>query len=161
MTDSSKATIERLTNTRWFSHVGQTTSDEAVAQVKSWEEALQDDGTDRWGNVRLTAANALRSSVRAAEEGRYRLWNKLAAEIRPMIVAMATDKVGKVVSEPRLQAIISDLAQWDLLYFLMVVEYGDVVPHQGFYNQLGSWYLSGHFPCDWRGQYPEGQLVIY
>jgi len=161
MTDSMKATLDRLAKTKWFTRVGQTTSDDDVVWVKSWHAALHDDGPDQWHPVRLAAVDALKSAVRAADEGRYALWDELTAEIRPKITAMAKDKVGVVIGDPRLEAIVSDLAQWDLLHFVLEAGHGDLLPKQGFYRRLGMWYLSGHFPCDWRGTYPDGELVIF
>jgi hypothetical protein len=31
----------------------------------------------------------------------------------------------------------------------------------GFYLELMRWYRRGHWPCGWRGRYPEGSLIIY
>lgn len=31
----------------------------------------------------------------------------------------------------------------------------------GFFASNANWYVRGHFPCGWRGEFPKGQLVIY
>lgn len=38
--------------------------------------------------------------------------------------------------------------------------YADVCP-PGFYASQAYWYVQGHFPCGWQGEFPKGKLVVY
>jgi hypothetical protein len=31
----------------------------------------------------------------------------------------------------------------------------------GFFASNAYWYIKGHFPCGWEGEFPKGTLVIY
>ena len=48
----------------------------------------------------------------------------------------------------------------EIVGFGMEQEYADVVD-LNFCTVLGKWYMSGHFPCGWRGEYPDGILVVF
>lgn len=37
----------------------------------------------------------------------------------------------------------------------------DLDPNLRFFRSLMPWFESGHFPCGWRGSYPEGQLLVW
>ena len=42
----------------------------------------------------------------------------------------------------------------------MEAEFADVYP-PGFYASQAYWYVKGHFPCGWQGEFPNGTLIIY
>ena len=50
--------------------------------------------------------------------------------------------------------------QWDILHVCMEAEYADVYP-PGFYASQAYWYVKGHFPCGWQGEFPNGKLIVY
>jgi hypothetical protein len=43
---------------------------------------------------------------------------------------------------------------------MVVRGYVDLYP-PSFFASNAYWYVMGHFPCGWRGEFPKGQLVIY
>jgi hypothetical protein len=53
-----------------------------------------------------------------------------------------------------------DAVQWDILNVCMEAEYADIYP-PGFYASQAYWYVKGHFPCGWQGNFPEGKLIMY
>ncbi|OQB80449.1 MAG: hypothetical protein BWX88_04549 [Planctomycetes bacterium ADurb.Bin126] len=91
---------------------------------------------------------------------RFQLWNQLATELRPIAVALATEKTKAVLEENELPETFLDTVKWDILHLLMEAEYADIYP-PGFYASQGYWYVHGHFPCGWQGDFPKGTLIIY
>jgi len=50
--------------------------------------------------------------------------------------------------------------QWDILHVCMEAECADVFP-AAYYASQAYWYVKGHFPCGWEGEFPKGKLIIY
>jgi hypothetical protein len=50
--------------------------------------------------------------------------------------------------------------RWDILHLAMEAGFADVYP-PGFFASQAYWYACGHFPCGWRGKFPQGKLIIY
>src|SRR5437868_6548466 len=124
-----------LKATRWFRSVGQPLANCKLATVDSWEAALNDDGTDKWGEVRLLAANQLRHAVRTADESRLSEWNAIAAELRPLVHDLAKAKVTESLKELAFCGILTDLASWDILHSAMAADFSHLVVG-GFYIEL-------------------------
>jgi hypothetical protein len=56
--------------------------------------------------------------------------------------------------------VFENMVQWDILHVCMEAEYADVYP-PGFYASQAYWYVKGHYPCGWQGEFPKGKLIIY
>lgn len=55
---------------------------------------------------------------------------------------------------------IETTVQWDVLHLAAEAAFADVCP-PGFYASQAYWYVKGHFPCGWQGDFPDGKLVIF
>lgn len=160
MRSATEELLTALAATRWFHAVGQPHARGDLTLVTSWAEALRDDDNDTWGEVRLLAANELRRAVGAADEKRYSQWSSIAAALRPLVLELAKTKTAEAIGELSFCGIVTDLASWDILHGALAAEFSDLVAG-GFYRELAACYLQGRFPCDWRGEYPAGHLVVY
>jgi hypothetical protein len=47
-----------------------------------------------------------------------------------------------------------------LVHACVEQEYADVVA-PAFFSRLAEWYLRGHYPCGWLGDYPDGKIMVY
>ena len=93
-------------------------------------------------------------------------WERSVREIRkeemPKFDLLVKDKIKKVfVNE---QKLVLDSFHYELLMIIMKLTISkrfssNDEPH--FYNELLEIYKAGHFPCGWRGSYPEGTILIY
>jgi len=68
--------------------------------------------------------------------------------------------LSKVAVANKLPKSFEDTVQWDILHLAIESEYSDIFP-PGFYASQAYWYLKGHFPCGWEGNFPKGKLVVY
>jgi hypothetical protein len=152
-------TLNELDRAVWFAHVGVEDTDSAVV-LKSWGEAIKHCTSSKWKGLRLEAANQYRERLVERSRERFRQWNKVVDQVKRTAEDMVRKKVKKVMAEHKLPKTFLDTVQWDILHLCMEAEFADVYP-PGFYASQGYWYINGHFPCGWQGEFPEGILVIY
>jgi hypothetical protein len=66
--------------------------------------------------------------------------------------------LGTIVPEP--SPLIQGL-RWDILGALMENSYLRSGHAAFFFLELLMVYEAGHFPCGWRGNWPQGELLVY
>ena len=91
---------------------------------------------------------------------RFNQWNDVVGDVKPTVIAFVQRKIEAVVREHNLPKVFKDTVKWDVLGVCMEAEYADVYP-PGYYASQAYWYTKGHFPCGWKGKFPEGKLIIY
>jgi hypothetical protein len=153
------ATLEKLYQAQWFRYVG--IRDTEVAEVlNSWKEAIKSCRSLAWENLCLEAANGYCEKLARQSPERFEKWNDIVDEIKPVTQALVREKTEEVVEANELPEIFLNCVDWDILHLCMEAEYADVCP-PGFFAGQAYWYVSGHFPCGWRGPIPDGKLIIY
>lgn len=153
------ATLEELECANWFACVGKKDTTAAIV-LSSWHEAIDSCGSVEWQNLCLEAANQYR--VRLVERSKecFVRWNEIANEIKTTTVPLVRRKIEDVVHEQDLPQVFEHMVQWDILHVCMEAEYADVY-QPGYYASQAYWYVKGHFPCGWDGEFPKGKLIIY
>ena len=90
----------------------------------------------------------------------YNKWNDLVIPLKPVVTVLVEEKSAPLLaSRPMPKVFLGDV-RWQILHACMETEYSYVVPPGQFYA-LTRWYIAGHFPCGWRGEWPEGKLIVY
>ena len=113
-----------------------------------------------WESLCQDAANQYRTRLLEHDKQRFRDWNLLVREIKGKTVPLVLSKTKKMVDANQLPKGFIDTVQWDILHLCMESEYADVFP-PGFFASQAFWYIKGHFPCGWKGKFPDGQLVVF
>ncbi|QDT65182.1 hypothetical protein [Calycomorphotria hydatis] len=152
--------IEKLNEIEWFSMVGKR-ADSSVTECEGWDQAVKLVTSREWQRVRLNRINALTNFLHENHNARYQEWNTIVGDITPCVEKLLGEKVDltKIVKKGGRKKFFVEIR-------LMIegacieAEYSDLVP-PGFYTDLAEWYLKGHFPCGWEGEYPEGRLIVY
>jgi len=152
-------TLDDLKGVEWFRLVGVRDTDRAIV-LNSWYEALENCGSPEWQDLCLEAANQYCERVAERSPIRFQSWNTIVKEIKAVTIPLVKQRIDRVVRENDLPKVIEDCVQWDILHLCMEAEFGDVFP-PGFYASQGFWYKAGHFPCGFRGGFPDGQIVVY
>lgn len=155
----TQATVAKLEKVQWFRAVGQKDTEGAVV-LSSWEEAIRSCSSDDWQDLLLEAANRYCEQLVVHSKERFRQWNTIVDELKPVVVSLVARKTKQVVRANQLPQVFVDTVNWDILHLVMEAEYADVYP-PGFYASQAYWYVQGHFPCGWQGAFPDGKLVIY
>jgi hypothetical protein len=153
------ATLDRLENASWFSCVGVKDTDAAIV-LSSWQEAIEQCSSLEWENLSLEALNQYRERIVERSRERFEQWNEIVEEVTKTTVPFVRRKIEAVVREHGLPKVFEDLVQWDMMGVCMEAEYADVYP-PGYYGSQAYWYVKGHFPCGWQGDFPKGTLIIY
>ncbi len=153
------ATLEKLDRVEWFSSVGVCDTQNAIV-LSSWPEAVDHCSSLDWENLCLEAANQLRERILERSKERFNQWGEVAREVKPVAEALVQRKVAAVVREHQLPKVFVDTVNWDIVHLCMEAEYADVFP-PAFYASQAYWYVKGHFPCGWQGEFPNGKLIIY
>jgi hypothetical protein len=157
--DSTTATLARLTQATWFDKVGVKDA-EGVDVLPSWKAALKSCASRAWEDLCLEAANRYREQLRQRAPDRFVLWNDVVDAVKPLAQQLVRTKTQALVSELALPKDFIDTVEWDILHVLMEAEFADVCP-PGFYASQAYWYVIGHFPCGWKGRFPEGRRVVF
>ena len=155
----TKATLEDLRRVDWFRHVG-VRDTEAADILSSWQEAIESCSSLEWENLCLEAVNQYCARLVERSPERFREWNDIVDRVKPLTEELVQEKTKKAIEENDLPQVFLDTVGWDILHLCVEAEYADVYP-PGFYASQAFWYVKGHFPCGWKGEFPEGRLVIY
>jgi hypothetical protein len=153
------ATLNQLEKAEWFASVGVKDTEAAIV-LSSWQEAVEHCASVEWGNLLLEAANQYRERLLERSKERFIKWNEIVDEVKPVTTTLVRRKVKAVCARHDLPRVFVDTVEWDILHLCMEAEYADVYP-PGFYASQAYWYIQGHFPCGWQGEFPDGKLIIF
>ena len=153
------ATLANLQEATWFDKVGVQDTEAAIV-LTSWSDAVESCSSQEWQDLCLEAANRYTEQLFARDPGRFNNWNIVAAEVKQVSVPLVKGKIAEVAQRYSLSKAFEDCVQWDIMHLLMEAEYADVFP-PGFFASQAYWYVKGHFPCGWSGQFPQGKLIIF
>jgi hypothetical protein len=153
------ATLEKHDKAEWFSRVGIKDTDAAIV-LSSWPQAIEHCSSLEWENLCLEASNQYCERLLEHSKERFNQWNDVVAELKPVTIPFVLRKIEAVAQEHNLPRVFGDTVQWDILGVCMEAEYADVYP-RGYCASQAYWYVKGHFPCGWEGNFPAGKLIIY
>jgi hypothetical protein len=155
----TRITLDTLEKTEWFTRIGVKDTNVATV-VSSWRDAMAYCGSSEWEDLCLEARNQYCERLALRSRDRFAVWNQIVDELKKTTIPLVVRKTEAVIREHNLPRLFRATVEWDILAVCMESEYPDAVP-PGFYAGLAYWYVNGHFPCGWQGQYPKGSLVIY
>jgi len=153
------ATLKQLEDAHWFANVGVNDVENAIV-LSSWQEALEHCDAIEWENLCLEAANQYRERLQERSPSSLNHWNDIVASLKPVTELLVRKKIAPIILQHELPKVFEDTVQWDVLHLCMEAEYSDVY-QPGFYASQGYWYVKGHFPCGWEGNFPDGTLIVY
>ena len=153
------ATLDKLEKDNWFACVGKKDTTAAIV-LSSWQEAIEHCSSVEWENLCLEASNQYCERLVERSKERFNQWNDIAVELKQTTVLFVRRKIEAVVREHDLPQVFENMVQWDILGACMEAEYADVY-QPGYYASQAYWYVKGHFPCGWEGDFPKGNLIIY
>ncbi len=164
LTARTLSLIEKLQNAPLFSAVGQEIQDVNVTKADSWRHAAKLALSKLWYNVRLEQRNNLTSRLSKWHSKRYQRWNEITRAVDPLLmptVDAALEGIKPAVKlQPRAWAEFAVSVRVDMGGACHETEYSDI-SSQCFCQSLTDWYLRGHFPCGWDGNYQSGRLIVF
>ena len=80
-------------------------------------------------------------------------WNDVVDAVKPVAQTLVREKTRDMIEAHNLPAVFIGTVDWDILHLRMEAEYADVyLP--GLYACQAYWYVKGHVPCEYRGEFP-------
>jgi|SRR5438128_6848268 len=155
----TQATFAELERADWFAAVGVVDTAAAVV-LSSWPEAVAHCGSSAWQDLMLEARNQYCERLVERSQERFSQWNEIVVPLKALTMPLVARKTTDVCARHQLPKIFVGTVQWDILHVCMEAEYADVYP-PGFYASQAYWYVKGHFPCGWQGEFPNGKLIVY
>ena len=157
------ATLDELDRADWFCNVGTPVGIEEPSKyilLHSWKEAIESCNSLEWEDLCLEASNQYRARLLERSPERLSQWNAIVAALKPVAEELVSRKTEAVVRANHLPQEFIHTVRWDILGVCAEAEYADVYP-AGFYASQAFWYVRGHFPCGWRGEFPQGTRVLF
>lgn len=162
---ATQATLQQLRDSEWFSRLGQFTINEGeivvpVEIVSSWAEAIECCSADEWNWMLLESANMLRRKLMQTSMNEFRMWNMRIEKVKTVAVPFVNAKISATKKEFGLPEAFDATVNAQILMVLMEAEYSQII-EPGNFSKLAFWFVNGHFPCGWSGEFPKGDLIIY
>jgi len=149
--------IVALQDAPWFERVGLPIQEpDGIVRASSWDEALsilrvvEGGPYTAFGHLRAATNAVLAAADRAPER---REWISRAYKLARETVNAHTFVPGAVPAG--LSSDLGDHVHKYQQYLLTEIAVQDLTPCTFFREQL-AWYVAGHFPCGWVGEWPEG-----
>jgi hypothetical protein len=163
--DTVLKTLEILKKVDWFSRVGQEIELESsmtgkIEQCHSWDEALEANNV-HWRNIKLRAQNQLTMFLDVKHHELYQTWNDVVGEIKPFIDELfQVNPIETNLSKVADIETIKKITVQDIRRLLIEASWSHLA-EPVFFTPVTFWYIKGHFPCGWRGEYPNGKLLVF
>lgn len=161
-------TLELLTQfgqVEWFIQSGKTFDDPGVTHPANTSDALHSFFSRGWENIRLEAQNNLSGFL----SDNYRqlfseTWNDIVhfsePILQPSFLRIQAAAKNRLLVDDRTSDKLQDLIRRDFFGACHESEYADVAA-PSLYSEMSRWYLAGHFPCGYEGQWPNGRLIVW
>jgi hypothetical protein len=159
MKRKTKAALSRVINAEWFFAVGKPAK-RSVFVVSSWSQAVKSCVGNHWLGTITEAFNLLIEEIIAKSVKRFNKWNDLSDELRAFVIPHVKEKIAPIVKRYNPPERFEQIVVLMISGLGMEEEYADLVS-PGFCKKLADWFIKGHLPCGWKGDYPKGKLVIY
>jgi hypothetical protein len=155
----------RVRRADWFARLGEPLAVDLtmpVERVGSWTEAAEGCRCASWENAQLEAQNQLTLWLHQHDRGSYQRWNEFVGRHKDDVVTPLAESILLPYQRRHgLDDAILHSVQWDVLGALMENTYLNSGHHSFFFSELLWVYEAGHVPCGWRGEWPEGSLLVY
>jgi len=154
--------FRRLGAIEWFSKC-ESEPDPAlgpnVIWVPDWYRARESFSDPNWEDTTLQARNALTMHLAARNQTAFQEWNALTRKARDRIVREIMPTVEEFQNQHHLPEVFSQCTRWDILGAVMEETYKSLHPPR-FFETLLRIYERGRFPCGWKGEWPNGKLLV-
>lgn len=152
--------LQALHEITLFARVGSPSSDPTARHVHSWLAAMRTCNQQDWNNAQLDMSNDTARRVRTVSKRLYTTWNSVVDRVNPHIEYLFRRKLRAFRLKFFFYPPLSRSVRWDLRHCCIEKEFQELCG-TGYSSRIGELYLSGHFPCGWDGDYPQGRLIIF
>lgn len=154
--------VEVINSIPWFTQCAVVETIETTTssrQVGSWADAEKSFAGSSWEDIGTEAQGDLTEYLSVNHADKYQgQWNNLVKQVRPIVNENVAENARRFQESQGIGPVFVDCVQWDVLNGSMALIYEDCKP-PSFYLDVMKIYQSGHFPCGWDGEWPNGSLL--
>lgn len=155
----------RLAAIDWFAHCGEAmTADLSMEteRILDWPSAIAASKEPAWEDAKIEAQNQLTLWLHLHDRANYRKWNEITRAHKGSLVdPLMEEKIRAFQTDHQLDIKFAHSVRWDILAALMENSYLSSGHRSFFYSELFLVYETGHFPCGWIGEWPQGKLRVF
>lgn len=144
----------------WFQSVG-TGRIPGVLRVSGWDAACEAIADIESENAQLGRSNRLSAFLDSNFRDEYQKWNLFVTKAKPFVAELALRVTAPYKTQTKsFHKLFNDTVKWDLNYFFVADCFSHVKLFEDF-DDLVSLYERGFFPCGWKGEYPNGKMIVF
>ena len=147
----------------WFSNCGnelEFTSRHHLERIGSLIESVNSCNSVEWENFQLEKRNNLTLFLERTQKNESAEWNNSTGGIKNYLKDGIFKTVQDKLNQSDLPESIFASVEWDILSYCQEIAYKKYnIPT--FYAHLISIYKNGHLPCGYKGEFPNGKILIY
>ncbi|NJK44559.1 MAG: hypothetical protein HC933_09980 [Pleurocapsa sp. SU_196_0] len=159
-----KNTAAILLEVKWLNRVNQFDAKDIefsskIERCPSWDSAIKEVMDRNWRNIKLEALNQTSSFLDAKFRKEYQSWNNVVDEIDIVVDQIFTQNPIHLDATLPMEN-LKKIVRSDITRVLIESAWSDYLEPK-FFAAIGFVYVKGHFPCGWRGVFPDGKLFVY
>lgn len=132
-----------------------------VEYVNSEAKARKMISSLKWENTCLEAGGDFTEFLsKNYKELYHKNWNVVVDQIKSEYMSEIKSKVERNWENEKSRQGILDDVQFNIITLFMLNFYSEYY-ESDFFDKMLAIYLSGHLPCGWSGEYPEGRFLVY
>ena len=157
-----KEFIAKVLNCQWLQRCGEIESlGFDVEYLNSKRDVEKMINSIKWENMCLDRMGDFTTYLLKNHKDEYnRYWNDEIRLIKERYISVISDKVNQALLINDLSVDLLDDIKMNILSIFMLEYYSEYYSSD-FYNKMMIIYLTGHLPCGWIGEYPNGKFIVY
>ena len=157
----NKEITKEFENCNWFSNCGkrQMIEDVSLLYVDKNCDIEKLFLSQNYETAIYEAQGDLSSFLFIHHREEFREWNKLVEQVKIKVFPLILPNIVDSITSNNLPDTILPYVQYNLLMIIMASCYSQFYKSY-FFMGLERIYLSGHLPCGWEGDYPQGSFMV-
>lgn len=156
--------IEELLSCKWLQNCGEQQNmpyDFDFSFQEDSREVIKTINSIEWENVCLEESGNITEYLAVHNKEEYnKNWNQLVKKIKLEVLPQIIDKIQEEIAKKGFPENVIDDIKFNLVTILTSDAYSKYYSSE-FCSRLLKIYTSGHLPCGWDGEYPDGKIVVF
>ena len=146
-----------LEDIEWLQRVGEPVTNNGIAIVRSWDEALTIFAEDRYNcNGVLQAPCDRVDPIFEQIPERETWWQKARVDVSEYTALCGWPNI---ISQQHQELMYENL--YEFVSMLLAEIIASPEANCTYFREQLSWFHAGHFPCGWEGDWPNGRMRVF
>lgn len=152
--------IEKMMECEWLQRCGMIDEFSFEVEYVKKKKAEKLIKSIKWENLCLDRKGDFTVYLTLNHREERKLWNKMVEKIKENYMPQIREKINQYLLINELTPRILNDISFNIIILFMLEYYSEFYSSE-FYENMMEIYLSGHLPCGWEGEYPEGKFLVY